>query len=193
MLQKYLSDPENQALFSPNIPIKLVKLISQDNYFLSVDHPNHTWINHLNHINWDVITALDMNRMCTDVKDIIGDYTLYAKDSTEIFPLSSHRQPKELNILIIEGFLIYNHPAIAELCQLKFHFHLPYEICFARRSVRTYEPADVPGYFESCVWPMYQQYFKDYIDQENVVMLNGEIATEKCFNYILNCVKNALW
>lgn len=192
MLQKYLSDPENHALFSPNIPIKLVKLISQDNYFLPVDHPNHIWIKHLNHINWDIITALDMNRMCNDVKEIIGDYTLYTKDTTEIFQHLSHRQPQELNILILEGFLIYNHPAIAELCQLKFHLHIPYEICFARRSVRTYEPADVPGYFESCIWPMYQQYFKDFIDQENVIKLNGEIATDKCFNYILNCIKNIL-
>lgn len=199
MLKNYLSDTENQALlFSSNMPIKIVKLISQDDYFLPINHPNHIWIKHLNHINWDILTALDMDRMCNDIKEIIGtDYTLHTKEESlldnNFYQQTTQQQsPVELNILIIEGFLIYNHPAIAELCQLKFHLHIPYEICYQRRSNRTYEPADVPGYFEFCIWPMYQEYLKNYIEQDNVIMLNGGIQIEKCFNYILNCIKNVL-
>ena len=34
-----------------------------------------------------------------------------------------------LNILIIEGFLIFNHPVIFDIFNVKYHIHVPYEIC----------------------------------------------------------------
>ena len=49
-----------------------------------------------------------------------------------------------LNILIIEGFLIFNHPVTFDICNVKYHLHVPYEICYARRIKRTYDPPDVP-------------------------------------------------
>jgi nicotinamide/nicotinate riboside kinase len=39
------------------------KLISQDDYFLDVDDPRHTWITELNHINFDILSSLDMEKM----------------------------------------------------------------------------------------------------------------------------------
>lgn len=52
-----------------------------------------------------------------------------------------------LNILIIEGFLIFNHPVTLDLCNSKFHLHVPYEICCERRKSRVYDPPDVLGNF----------------------------------------------
>lgn len=49
-----------------------------------------------------------------------------------------------LNVLIIEGFLIFNHPVTFDLCNVKYHLHVPYEVCYERRIKRTYDPADVP-------------------------------------------------
>ena len=54
------------------------------------------------------------------------------------------KQNKSLNVLIIEGFLIFNHAVLLDLCNVKFHLHIPYEICYARRVKRTYDPPDVP-------------------------------------------------
>lgn len=63
-------------------------------------------------------------------------------------------------LLIIEGFLIFTDPLISSQCQQKLFFFLTKEECWARRSVRTYEPADVPGYFEQVVWPEYERHVK---------------------------------
>lgn len=188
MLFNYLSDPQNQYSLNQAYRINSVKVINQDNYFLPKDHPNHTWIAKLNHINWDIISALDMDQMCLDINACFGqNFHLYEKsEDDENLPTVD-----EINILIIEGFLLFNHTAIRNLCQIKFHVHLPYEICYARRSVRTYDPPDVPGYFETCVWPMYQKYFKDYVDRDDVLMINGASDREKCFRYALECIKRA--
>lgn len=50
-----------------------------------------------------------------------------------------------LNILIIEGFLVFNHPVTLDLCNVKFHLHVPYEVCCERRKSRVYDPPDVLG------------------------------------------------
>lgn len=38
------------------------------------------------------------------------------------------------------------------------------------------------------VWPMYEHHFKEFKDREDVMILNGEISTEKCLNYVLKCI-----
>lgn len=56
-----------------------------------------------------------------------------------------------LNVLIMEGFLIFNHPVTLDLCNVKFHLHVPYEVCYDRRKERTYDPPDVPCKFEKLI------------------------------------------
>lgn len=40
----------------------------------------------------------------------------------------------------------------------RYYFVLEYGECVARRCLRLYEPPDVAGYFESCVWPEHLKY-----------------------------------
>lgn len=97
-------------------------------------------------------------------------------------------QDNKINILIIEGFMIFNQPELLTLCNIKFHFHLPYEKCFERRRKRTYDPPDVTGYFEMCVWPHYEKNFMDYRDRKDIIFLNGEISKEKIFKFVLKII-----
>ncbi|KAH8395355.1 hypothetical protein KR222_010545 [Zaprionus bogoriensis] len=92
---------------------------------------------------------------------------------------------KEINVLIIEGFLIFNQPELLALCNLKYHFHLPYEKCYERRLKRTYDPPDVTGYFELCVWPYYEKNFSEYRDSKDITFLNGETSKDKIFKFVL--------
>ncbi|GAB0097874.1 uncharacterized protein DMENIID0001_135530 [Sergentomyia squamirostris] len=149
-----------------------VQVINQDDYFLPDDHPQHQHIDHLGHVNYDILTALDMERMCDDVQTIL-----------------SHQATSALNVLIIEGFLIFNHPLLVELCNPKFHLHVPYEVGFARRRTRTYDPPDCPGYFESCVWPMYEKHFHELKDRTDIRLLNGAMAAEKCLEYVCDILR----
>lgn len=46
------------------------------------------------------------------------------------------------------------------MCHHKLFFTLTREECWARRSIRTYDPPDVPGYFEQVVWPEYERHLQ---------------------------------
>lgn len=96
----------------------------------------------------------------------------------------------KINILIIEGFMIFNQPELLTLCNIKFHFHLPYEKCFERRRKRTYDPPDVVGYFEMCVWPHYEKNFMEFRDRKDITFLNGEIEKERIFKFALKRIIN---
>lgn len=97
-----------------------------------------------------------------------------------------------LNILIIEGFLIFNHPVTLDLCNTKFHLHVPYEICSVRRKSKVYDPPDVLGYFEMIVWPEYEKHMKSFKGREDIVFLNGEAAPDKCFQFVLKSLNEEL-
>ena len=99
--------------------------------------------------------------------------------------MAAQLRDNKINILIIEGFMIFNQPELVTLCNIKFHFHLPYEKCYERRVQRTYDPPDVTGYFEMCVWPHYEKNFKEFGDRKDIIFLNGEVAKEKIFKFVL--------
>lgn len=179
-LFEFLTDPNNAYKLDRHIKIQTVKMINQDQYFLPEDDPRHTFIDQINHNNWEILKAMDIPRMCDDLRVIIGDLGfLYSNQRPSTQPLN------HINILIIEGFLIFNVPMVIELCHLKFHLHVPYEKCFARRSERVYDPPDKIGYFETCVWPMYVKNFNEFRELEDLLVLNGELSTEKVFDYVL--------
>jgi hypothetical protein len=97
-------------------------------------------------------------------------------NTTEIKMSYSHgdKQTPGVCILIIEGFLIFNDEKIADLCHCKYFLTLTREQCWERRSVRTYDPPDVPGYFDQCVWPEYEKHRDEVFRQvPNVILIDG--------------------
>lgn len=106
--------------------------------------------------------------------------------------LSSHiaLRDNKINILILEGFILFNQPELLNLCNIKYHFHLPYEKCYERRQQRTYDPPDVVGYFEMCVWPHYEQNFAEFKDRKDITFLNGELPKERIFKFVLQRIRN---
>lgn len=51
--------------------------ICQDHYFLPVSSPKHVLVEEVNHFNWELMSALDMDKMVADVHAIIDRYDLY--------------------------------------------------------------------------------------------------------------------
>lgn len=171
----------------PGIELKRVHILHQDTYYRSIDHPNHQKIEKLNHINWEIIESIDMEKMINDITEILGKtFVIYntrsstrAKNSRHNNMFAHHfagsphqmkarafqdngeliadendlnnfkiiKQNHVLNILIIEGILVFNHPVTIDLCNVKYHLHVPYEVCKARRNNRSYNPPDVLGKF----------------------------------------------
>ncbi|KAK5642281.1 hypothetical protein RI129_008448 [Pyrocoelia pectoralis] len=142
-------------------------LISQDTYFLPDDDPRHTRIPELNHVNYDIISSLDMETMHRDIGKILEQYNTHFHNAQLIDKSSSLTNDELLEyintklkdtqtkILILEGFCIFNYKPVSNLCLLKYYMTLDREECLKRRNSRVYEPPDCPGYFEQCVWPEY--------------------------------------
>lgn len=142
------------------------KVFTQDDYYRDVTDPNHIWISELNHINFDIVTSVDMERMHSDVLKYIEDNNFVPigskkrgvqKNGFHLNRFNSdfyHKIKKiDINILIVEGFSILNYKNWLHLFDLKYYFILDKEECYKRRIERVYEPPDCPGYFEKCAWP----------------------------------------
>lgn len=182
-LFNHLNNPSNVSCLSDRVKIGTVKIMNQDDYFYPDDYPHHEWIEQLSHVNYDVIEALNMTKMCSDLYTELGKrFVFYSKDQSVT----------SVNIMIIDGFLIFNHGVLNRLCQLKFHIHLPYEKCYERRTQRKYDPPDCLGYFEICVWPMYEQHFDVIKSKDDLLLLNGETSRELLFQHVLDCIKDAI-
>lgn len=105
-------------------------LIEQDTYFLSIDDSRHVWVEELNHINFDILSSLDMKKMYADIRRVLDE-----KPSKSVVASSK----MEKNILFIEGFLIFDYKPIADLCSLKYFLTLEKDECYRRRELRVYD------------------------------------------------------
>ncbi|XP_069687897.1 nicotinamide riboside kinase 1 [Periplaneta americana] len=190
-------------------------LICQDDFFLPLDSELHTFIPNLKHFNWEIMSSLDMEKMhstvenilstnnaksvlLNDLKDAVGKVlgSSLTNDETEqgkldpISQLKSSRPSDQtalsIRILIIEGFLIFNDKKLSEMCRLKYFMTLSREQCWARRSVRTYDPPDVPGYFDQCVWPEYEKHRDQVFTQvPNVTVIDGTLDRNNVLKKVL--------
>lgn len=141
------------------------RIISQDDYFLNVDDPRHTWIPELNHINFELLSSLDMEKMVNEVKEVLANPSFLKNNYTngvgDTAAIGRKILEKQLQIIIIEGFSIFNYKPLVSLFHLKYYLSLSRDECYRRRIKRVYEPPDCPGYFEQCAWPEHLKQLKE--------------------------------
>ncbi|KAL1129029.1 hypothetical protein AAG570_013561 [Ranatra chinensis] len=143
--------------------------LCQDDYFLPEDSPRHVVVPHLGHNNWELITALDMDRMKTDIREVMNSSL---KDGVDL--------------LILEGFLLLNDTELSSYCDVKVYVDVPYEECRRRRFSRTYDPPDVPGYFDDVVWPESQKNRKLVLSQfPDLCVLDGSLPVNVLYKMLL--------
>lgn len=168
------------------VRIDQVITIGQDEYFHVRDSPKHTWIKDINFINREILSALDMQRMWTNIEKALRDENqrpLIGDDDS-------------IGILLIEGFLIFNDDRINDLCRLRFHMTLSREVCMERRLIRQSQWKHVnPNpvkYFQEYVWPMYLKYRATVGRSEEIHYLNGESPKEDLFERALEIIEKEL-
>lgn len=163
-----------------NFPTSI--LLRQDDYFLLPDDPRHIKIQELNHINWELITSLDTQKMYSDVIKILQSPGKNATDSKML--------------LILDGFLLFKHKAVTDLCDCKYFLTLTKEQCWERRKNRIYEPPDVPGYFDKIVWPEFVKYRNEVIRNtelyETITFIDGSKDMEEIYEMVSNKISQLL-
>lgn len=127
-------------------------VLNQDDYFLDKKDKRHTLISELNHVNYDIISSIDMEKMYNDIMKII-------KSNNDEDDIKSR-------VLILDGFLLFDYQKITDICDLKYFLILDKDECIKRREQRVYDPPDVPGYFDIAVWPGYINYKKKIQDNK---------------------------
>lgn len=190
-------------------------LLHQDDFFYDETSDKHTKIPELNHINFEILSSIDMGAFKNQIRMIIeseiplnnaqpapSDVELKFKEkyfSAEINPsdqcLINKFQRLQFipNILIIEGFLIFNDDQLQDLCDLKFYFTMNKTLCWDRRKMRTYQPPDVPGYFEKYVWPLYLVHYEEVLRKSvNMTYVDGSDSIENNFRSILHKILSFL-
>ncbi|CAF4956471.1 unnamed protein product [Pieris macdunnoughi] len=148
-----------------------VYVFHQDKYFLPDDSPKHVRCPGVEHNNYDILSALDMDKMHDDVlRTLRGETRAHAVDLERA---EGKWGVPGKSFLILEGFTVLNHRPLNELCHLRYYFVLEYGECASRRALRLYDPPDTAGYFEQCVWPEHLR-FKAQIEKDSrVKMLDG--------------------
>lgn len=190
-------------------------LLQQDDYFYDEKSEKHTKIPELNHINFEILSSIDMAAFKNQIRGVIessnSTNTTQCKSteieikfkekfcSTDVIPsaycIINKFQKLQLvpNILFIEGFLIFNDDQLQDLCDLKFYFTMSKTLCFERRKTRIYKPPDVPGYFEKYVWPLYLIHYDEVLRKcTNVTYLDGSDSIENNFRSILHRILDFL-
>ena len=176
----------------------------------------------MNHINWEVVSAFDNDKLLTIIKtnvirnktsgirmncdsiskkfNAITDEMSKMPNMTAFFEENNQEQKalKDLQqtflnfpqVIIVDGILVLNHPEIVDQCDVKFFLTLDFETCLKRRDLRTYDPPDVPGYFEKIVYPHYVKNLESmknldsgdkifYLDGANDIMTNFKIIVSE--------------
>lgn len=171
-LHEFLSDTKNANVFH-DFRINEVVLIQQDKYFYPRDSSHHIWIPEIKFIDRERLAAIDMDK-CTD--DISSTVQRLRGDNICSTRAETQNEIVNINILIVEGFLIYNDQRINQLCQLRFHFRLSYDVGLQRRLIRTFKHINPnpQWYYKNFIWPMYNKHLNEVPNKSDLMVLDGE-------------------
>ncbi|XP_063770923.1 nicotinamide riboside kinase 2 [Pseudophryne corroboree] len=136
---------------------------------------------------WDVITSIDMEAMVDTVTAWVENPVKFAHSHG----IPSTESDENVQILILEGFLLYNHKQLAKMCTERYYLTIPYDECKRRRSGRNYTVPDPPGLFDCHVWPMYLKHRQEMEESDvKVVSLDGLLSKDAIFNYVYTDIEN---
>uniref|UniRef100_A0A1A8DWV9 Nicotinamide riboside kinase 1 n=1 Tax=Nothobranchius kadleci TaxID=1051664 RepID=A0A1A8DWV9_NOTKA len=137
---------------------------------------------------YDTLDALNMNKMMTEVDSWRADPLSFLRQRG--LNIKSSPAIKQVYVLIVEGFLIFNYRPLNELFDKRYFLEIPYDVCKRRRSSREYSPPDPPGYFDGYVWPIYQINLQEMErTTSDIVFLDGLKPKEE----LLAAVSEDIW
>ncbi|KAM3937386.1 nicotinamide riboside kinase 2 [Leptodactylus fuscus] len=162
-------------------------VIHQDDFFKL---PDQIEVGEDGFKQWDVITSIDMESMVNTVTAWVENPDKFAR-SHGIAPSHSSELDENVYILILEGFLLYNHKLLANLCSERYYLSIPYDECKRRRSGRNYTIPDPPGLFDGHVWPMYLKHKQEMEESGvSVVSIDGILSKDEVFTMVYTDIQN---
>ncbi|KAM9810578.1 nicotinamide riboside kinase 1 [Neosynchiropus ocellatus] len=137
---------------------------------------------------YDMLDALHMDKMMSQVDSWLRDPASFLRE--QALAVDSE---EDVFVLIVEGFLIFNHKPLNQLFHKRYFMEIPYDVCKQRRSSRVYTPPDPPGYFDGHVWPMYVKNRQEMErDVPVIVLLDGLKSKEELLATVYEDVRHEI-
>ncbi|XP_018417701.1 PREDICTED: nicotinamide riboside kinase 2 [Nanorana parkeri] len=160
-------------------------VVQQDDFFKP---PDQIEVGEDGFKQWDVIRSIDMEAMVDTVTAWVENPVKFARSHRISFSASP---TSDVQILILEGFLLYNHMLLASMCTERYYLNIPYDECKRRRSGRNYTVPDPPGLFDGHVWPMYLKHRCEMEESGvNVVPIDGLLSKDEIFRSVYTDILN---
>ncbi|XP_028856607.1 muscle-specific beta 1 integrin binding protein [Denticeps clupeoides] len=167
-------------------------VVHQDDFFKP---PDQIEVGEDGYKQWDVITSLDMEAMVNTIRGWTENPVKFARSHGMPVSASSDDEDEEgqVHILIVEGFLLYNHKPLTDFFNKCYYITIPYEECKQRRSSRQYTVPDPPGLFDGHVWPMYLKHRNEMEDScLPIEYLSGLMSKDDIFTCVHEDIQNTL-
>lgn len=152
--------------------------ICQDDFFLPPGDPRLApiYIPELNHHNWEDYRALEMDKMVKTVEMRIKRL--------------EEQTNNEQAVLFVDGFSMFGWKPLLPFFHKKYFLSVSREVSEGRRRARHYNPPDVPGYFETVVWPEHLKHLDSIKDQQDIVYVDGNDGVERLYNIICSDINS---
>ncbi len=153
------------------LPVTDVGIISQDSYYKDISNLSYE---ERVKINFDHPMAIDFDLLVTHLKELKLGKTI----SQPVYSFVDHNRTKETiatapkRVMIVEGILIFAHPDIRDMFDMKIYVHADSDERLIRRlkrdiTERGRDLEEVLSRYQSTLKPMHQQFIeptKEYAD-----------------------------
>lgn len=161
------------TLFSP----QEVAMISQDNYYKSIENQP---VDSLGHVNYDLPQCINHQQLEADILRLKSGESItqleyvFNNPNKEPETIVIHPAP----ILVVEGLFIYHFKEISNLLDLKIFVEARENIMWERRLKRDREERAIPEEMIHYQWqhhvlPAYRNFLLPYRDEADLVVMNN--------------------
>ena len=144
--------------------------LTQDDFYFPRDRDHLAYIEDLDSLNFDVISAIDVDKFLATLTQLI--------------------ESNKFDYILLDGFLLYEDKRVYDLCDKKYFLVLNKDECLRRRLSRNYKTEDKPNYFEKCVWVEFLNYKKKcQVSYDDIIYIDGSDTVENIYNSVLNEIR----
>jgi uridine kinase len=145
-------------------------VFSMDNYYLPIEKQR---LDHNGIVNFDLPTALDENRLTTDLRTLTNGDPIEFKEY--------HLNPSEL--IIVEGLFLFHYQGVRELLDFSVFVDVDPDVQLDRRlyrdqETRGYSREDIIYQWDNHVLPCYENYLHPYKKDASFIFRNDHRADE---------------
>ncbi|XP_042226294.1 uncharacterized protein LOC121869166 [Homarus americanus] len=188
--------------------------LCQDEYILPDHHQAHLKVPEpLQGPNKNSLCSVDMTKMIADIKHILltdsADINLVdfigLEDRGKVIgqglntprpPFRGHKQRSHWpSLLLLDGFLLFNHPEVPLMCDLLYFITLTKRQCLERRKMKVFTSSSLSTqqYFELCAWPQYERHFTDMCESvKGIHFIDGESPRHAVYKRVFTDIMNML-